>query len=249
MLNDIPEWPAKFGAPSAPCAGLKTATFSAFYARVLAPDRQILPSLVDSSMALIEETVRETGIGPWMKAMRRFDDATHRHCMLVAGITAAFTGHLGLHVLDRHRVIKAALLHDVGKMHVPLAILNKPGPLNAAERAVMQLHPARGHAMLSDHGFSPVTLAVVRSHHELLDGSGYPDGLVEAEISDLVRLTTICDIYAALIERRAYKPPMGFGQAYAILTKMTGRLDPVVVRAFEPVARAFTDHALARLGP
>ena len=82
-------------------------------------------------------------------------------------------------------------------------------------------------------------LAVVRSHHEMLDGSGYPDGLTGWEIPDLVRLVTVCDIYGALIERRPYRAPMPAGKAYGILVSMAGRLDADLVRAFRPVADAF----------
>ena len=88
-------------------------------------------------------------------------------------------------------------------------------------------------------GFEDEMLVVVRAHHEMLDGFGYPDGLRGDQIPDLVRLVTICDIYAALIERRAYKPPLPGGQALAILDNMEGQLDGDLVRAFRPTAMAF----------
>jgi len=76
----------------------------------------------------------------------------------------------------------------------------------------------------------------VRSHHEMLDGSGYPDGLTGAAIPDPVRLITVCDIFAALIERRPYKMPKSAAAAFQILTDMRGRLDQDLIRAFAPVA-------------
>ncbi|GJD77209.1 HD-GYP domain-containing protein [Methylobacterium gregans] len=159
---------------------------------------------------------------------------------LVTGLAAAFAQSLGLGEQDCHRLTKAALLHDVGKIEVPSAILNKPGKLTDAEMAVVRLHPEHGYRMLAGEGFGPEMLAVVRSHHEMLDGSGYPDKLKGDDIPDLVRLVTVCDIYGALIERRSYKPPMSSSDAFAILDGMTGRLDPAVVSAFRPVAAAFT---------
>lgn len=90
--------------------------------------------------------------------------------------------------------------------------------------------------MLRGQGFSALMLAVVRSHHELLDGSGYPDGLWGGAIPDLVRLITVCDIFGALIERRPYRAPMSGGEAYAILEGMGEKLDRDLVRAFQPVA-------------
>ncbi|MGT2487472.1 HD-GYP domain-containing protein [Methylobacterium oryzae CBMB20] len=98
--------------------------------------------------------------------------------------------------------------------------------------------------MLVDQGFEQQMLSVVRSHHEMLDGSGYPDRLKGDEIPDLVRLVTVCDIHAALIEQRPYKPPMASEAAYAILEGMAGRLDPAIVGAFRPVVTAFAPHAL-----
>ena len=157
----------------------------------------------------------------------------------MAGLAAAFSSALGLCPADRHRLAKAALLHDVGKTKIPPAILNKPGKLDEAELKVMRTHPAHGHAMLAGRGFDPIMLAVVRSHHEMLDGSGYPDKLKGGEIPDLVRLVTVCDIYGALIERRCYKPPMESTKAYGILESMAGRLDGDLVRAFRPVVSAF----------
>lgn len=196
----------------------------------------ITTTVAETGTDLIVQAIQDTGIHDWIAAVQRFDDITHQHCLLVAGLAAAFSGVLGLAAADRHRLAKAALLHDVGKTKIPTVILNKPGKLDAAEMAVMRTHPAEGYAMLDGGGFDATLLSVVRSHHEMLDGSGYPYGLKAAEIPDLVRLVTICDIHAALIERRPYKAPMEAKKAYAILQGMAGRLDTDLVRTFRPVA-------------
>nr|WP_246733521.1 HD domain-containing phosphohydrolase [Methylobacterium sp. BTF04] len=201
--------------------------------------RPVTPVLAETGTELVAKAIQEVGIRDWVQVVQHFDDATHQHCLLVAGLAAAFSGELGLAAADRHRVTKAALLHDVGKIQIPLAILNKPAQLDAAEQAVMRTHASLGHAMLVGQGFQEEMLAVVRSHHEMLDGSGYPDGLKGAEIPDLVRLVTICDIYGALIERRPYRQPMPGEKAYGILVSMTGRLDDDLICAFHPVAAAF----------
>ncbi|KMO11766.1 HD-GYP domain-containing protein [Methylobacterium platani] len=207
-----------------------------FYARVFVPDRPITSGVIDTGTQAIALAINDTGIRDWVRAVRRFDDATHQHCLLVAGLAAAFAASLGLSARECHRLTKAALLHDVGKIHVPAAILNKPGRLDDAETAVMRGHPEKGYRMLADQDLEPEMLQVVRSHHEMLDGSGYPDGLKALEIPDLVRLVTICDLHAALIERRPYKSPMTSDAAYAVLEGMTGRLDAALVGAFRPVA-------------
>jgi putative nucleotidyltransferase with HDIG domain len=209
---------------------------------VFTPDRPFTESATDAGTDMIGFAVRDTGIRDWVRAVQRFDDATHQHRLLVTGLDAAFARSLGLGDRECHRLTKAALLHDVGKIHVPSAILNKPGRLDHNEMAIVRRHPGEGYRMLAGQGFGPEMLAVVRSHHEMLDGSGYPDQLKGDDIPDLVRLVTVCDIYGALIERRSYKPPMPFAEAFAILEGMMGRLDPAVVNAFRPVAASFTPH-------
>lgn len=210
-----------------------------FFTTVFVPHRPITPEIVSGGTDLINHAIQDTGIRDWVRAVHRFDDITHQHCLLVAGLAAAFAKSLGLGEGECHRLTKAALLHDVGKIHVPTAILNKPGKLDANEMALMKRHPELGFAMLKGQAFHPEVLQVVRSHHEMLDGSGYPDGLKASEIPDLVRVMTVCDIYGALIERRSYKAPMPGEKAFAILDGMTGRLDAAIVEAFRPVARAF----------
>jgi putative nucleotidyltransferase with HDIG domain len=225
--------------PVPPAVQARAAEVRQFFRQTLFSGRPITPSVARIGTDLVLRAVDESGLRDWLRAVQQFDDATHQHCLLVAALAAAFSGALGLRAADRERLTKAALLHDVGKIHVPTAILNKPGKLTDAEMTVVRTHPVRGHAMLVGRGFSDEILAVVRSHHEMLDGSGYPDGLKGADIPDLVRLVTVCDIYGALIEHRSYKPPMSGEKAYAILKGMAGKLDGDLVRAFRPVAEAF----------
>jgi putative nucleotidyltransferase with HDIG domain len=208
------------------------------FAALFRGDRAPPPALVESGAVLVNRTVREAKVRDWLNVVASFDDVTHRHCLSVAGLAAEFARTLGLNDADSRHLVKGALLHDIGKAKIPLAILNKPAPLTPEERCEMDRHPALGHAMLRDGGYDALTLAVVRSHHEYLDGSGYPDGLRGAEIPDLVRLITVCDIYAALIEARPYKAPKSAGEAYAILRQMGAKLDADLVRAFGGVSAA-----------
>lgn len=192
------------------------------------------PLLIDDGLDPILDAVGEAGLGAWLDTVRAYDDATYQHCLLVAGLAATFAIGLGLRTGDREHLVRAALVHDVGKARIPLAILNKAGPLDPAERAVMRTHTTLGHALLIEAGgFDPSLLAVVRHHHELLDGTGYPDRLAGAAIPDIVRLITVCDIYAALIERRPYRAPLSTAEAFRILRGMEGKLDMALVRSFE----------------
>jgi HD-GYP domain-containing protein (c-di-GMP phosphodiesterase class II) len=131
------------------------------------------------------------------------------------------------------------MFHDIGKAKIPLAVLDKPGRLDADERAVIETHPVIGYEVLkSQKGVSSEILDAVRHHHEYLDGSGYPDKLGASEIGDLVRMLTISDIFAALIEYRSYKPTMPRETAYEILSDMgaKGKLEAPLVKAFREVA-------------
>jgi putative nucleotidyltransferase with HDIG domain len=166
----------------------------------------------------------------------QFDDVTYQHCLLVAGLCAAFSLKSVLTSNHRRLLLQAAILHDVGKVRVPSGILNKPGVLSKPERDVMRTHAEMGHAMLAGRGdVSPVVLEVIRHHHEYLDGTGYPDRLQGRQISDYVRIVTICDIYAALIERRPYKAPMPPRQALAVLTELGDKLDRNLLKCLEAV--------------
>ncbi|MFD1301663.1 HD-GYP domain-containing protein [Methylobacterium marchantiae] len=187
---------------------------------------------VDASLDPIISAVREGGLTRWLDRVWTHDDATYQHCLLVAGVAAKFSLHLGFAEDDRSHFVRAALLHDLGKAKIPLAILNKPGRLDDAETAIMRTHPVIGYEKLKPSGCDAATLDAVRHHHEMLDGSGYPDGLSGNAVSDTVRLLTICDIYSALTEKRVYKPAMPTAVAMAILSDMTGRLEGGLVQSF-----------------
>ncbi|GJD56831.1 HD-GYP domain-containing protein [Methylobacterium dankookense] len=188
---------------------------------------------VDEGLAPVLTAVEVGGLERWLATVRSYDDATYQHCLLVTGLAATFAIDLGFSERDRQQLVRAALVHDVGKARIPLAVLNKPGRLTPEETEVMRTHAAVGHQILvKAGGFDETTLSVVRHHHEALDGSGYPDGLAGSQISDPVRLATICDIYAALVESRPYRAPMPSAQAIDILLGMTTKLDIPLVHAF-----------------
>jgi HD-GYP domain-containing protein (c-di-GMP phosphodiesterase class II) len=152
-------------------------------------------------------------------------------------VAVGFALNIGFSSSDVKRLGIAATLHDIGKAKIPLSILDKPDRLDPGEEEIMRRHPVIGYELLKDiPDISPEILDGVRHHHEYLDGSGYPDGLSAPEISDLVRLLTISDIFAALIESRPYRPPMARQKAYEILGGMGGKLERPLVRAFKNVA-------------
>jgi putative nucleotidyltransferase with HDIG domain len=185
----------------------------------------------------IADNIAEDGLSSWLETVRRHHEGTYQHCLLVTGIAVDFGLSLGLAKPDMERLYSAAMFHDIGKAKIPLAVLDKPGRLDAQERALIETHPAAGYEVLKRiSGISLEVLDAVRHHHEYLDGSGYPDALCAASISDIVRILTISDIFAALIEHRHYKPTMPREQAYEIIRSMHGKLEMPLVAAFRDVA-------------
>jgi putative nucleotidyltransferase with HDIG domain len=196
------------------------------------------PTVIEAAGASVVEEIELKGLATWIDTVRKHHSQTYQHCLLVTGVATAFGQHLGLAASDRRRLTFAALLHDVGKARVPIKILEKPSPLNWDEIAIMKKHAEYGGAVLKgDPNLHPEMIDIVVHHHEYLDGSGYPHGLQGSEISDLVRIVTIADVYAAMIERRPYKPPMSSRKAHEVLLDMGPKLDRDLVREFGFVTR------------
>jgi putative nucleotidyltransferase with HDIG domain len=193
--------------------------------------------LVNAAATDIVERIEEEGLSRWLDLIRQHHSQTYQHCLIVTAVAVAFGRHLGFSSADKQRLASAGLLHDVGKARIPIEILEKPTPLSEAEIAVMRTHPDLGFELLRDtSGLHPEMLDMVLHHHELLDGSGYPDGLSGNEISDLVRTMTIADVFGALIERRPYRPARAGRDAYQVLVDMGPKLDKDLVRVFQPLA-------------
>ena len=191
----------------------------------------------DSATSQVVDSIEKNGLGAWLEDVRRYHEGTFQHCLLVTGVAVGFALQIRFASRDVKLLGMAATLHDIGKARIPLSILDKPGRLDPDEEAVMRRHPEIGYELLKDlPGISPEILDGVRHHHEYLDGSGYPDALKAPEISDLVRLLTISDIFAALIESRPYRPAMSRQNAYKILCGMDGKLEQSLLKAFRTVA-------------
>jgi HD-GYP domain-containing protein (c-di-GMP phosphodiesterase class II) len=186
---------------------------------------------------LIIKAIKRSSLRDWLAAVGRHHNHSYRHCLFVTGFAVAFAQHLGMRDEDQRRLTRAALVHDVGKAFVPVAILDKPGKLTEEETLEVRKHPRLGFDALAAQGSFPrEMLDVVLHHHEFLDGSGYPDGLFGDQISDIVRLITIVDIHAALVEKRAYRMPFTHAKAFEMMEQMGDKLDQQLLQAFRPVA-------------
>ncbi|HQU15158.1 MAG: hypothetical protein B7Z66_05925 [Chromatiales bacterium 21-64-14] len=156
--------------------------------------RGLVESILDNPDALV-----------WLTQLKSRDEYTSLHCLNVSILTLAYGRQLGLSKEALYEVGLGALLHDIGKMRVPLEILNKPGRLNPEEFAVVKTHAGAGHEILRVHsGLPDSVLDVVYGHHERRDGSGYPRNLRGDQIGLYSRMVAIVDVYDAVTSDRVY---------------------------------------------
>ena len=162
---------------------------------------------------------------------RDTDAGAHLHS--IQYFSRALARHLGLSEREAQELADASMMHDVGKAHVPDAILKKPGPLDPEEWRLMRRHPAWGEHLLIENDDFELARQVARWHHEHWDGNGYPDGLAGEQIPFAARIVAVADVYDALISKRPYKEAWPPESALAELQRIAGsHLDPRVVRAF-----------------
>ncbi|MFP5363619.1 MAG: HD-GYP domain-containing protein [Thermoleophilia bacterium] len=179
-------------------------------------------------------------------ALLERDRYTGEHAESVVELAVAVGRSIGLSPSQVDDVRAAALLHDIGKVGIPDAILNKPGPLTPDERTVMAEHPVIGERILRSIGGFLNVADIVRHEHESYDGSGYPDGLVGERIPIGSRIILACDAYYAMTSDRPYRARMSHADAYGELARCAGRqFDPAVVEAL--VAHLHQQRASRRL--
>ncbi len=196
-----------------------------------------MPGQFDAALLAI---VRGFGL-----SLESSDRYTYGHCERVAGYAAKAAGALGLDEREISAVRLGAYLHDVGKIRVPRAILNKPGRLTADEFEVIQMHPIWGLELLEGVEFPWDVRPTVRWHHEKCDGSGYPDGLSGDEIPLHASIIGIADVYDALTTNRSYRPALSAGETMATMRARRCWWRPEVYKAF---CRAIDRQATGRAG-
>jgi putative two-component system response regulator len=165
---------------------------------------------------------------------------THGHSERVADYALRLARRVGLPADSCEVLGRGAQLHDLGKIGIADAILNKPGPLTASEYDEVKKHPEQGERILKKLRSVRASLPLVRSHHERLDGRGYPDGLKGDAIALPVRILSVADVYDALTSLRPYRAAVPHQQSLAILCEnaFSGGLDPELVHVFGEVVSA-----------
>ena len=175
---------------------------------------------------------RVEGLERLARLLEARDVYTHGHSRRVTRHAERIARAMGLHPSDVATVRTAAALHDIGKLHTPRAILNKPGGLTEEEFAVIKRHPVDGAAMLAQVGDDEIAM-IVRHHHERLDGAGYPDGLAGEDIPLGARIIAVADTFDAMTSSRSYRGACRHKKALDVLSKEAGtQLDADAVAAF-----------------
>ena len=175
----------------------------------------------------------------WMGLLRSHEPGLYQHSLHVANLVTDYTRFCRLGFETAWPMILGGLLHDIGKTQLPAAMLVKPKALNDAEQRMMILHPAFGAALLEaeDYYTKPV-IAIVKSHHERLDGSGYPKGLQKSRTARAVRVVAVCDAFCAMTEVRPYENAWPVDRAVARLRSMPEQYDGEVVFALGEMLEA-----------
>jgi putative two-component system response regulator len=173
------------------------------------------------------------------RAIEAKDHYTEGHGERVSTLATSLALYIGLDQKSVDVVRKGGILHDVGKIGCPDAILNKPGPLTPDEFKIILRHPEHGWEICRHLKSLQHVLPCIRWHHEKLDGTGYPDGLGEDDIPKTVRIMSISDVYDALSTARSYKPAFPPKTCFRILLEEANRgwWDKELVRAFVEMMR------------
>ena len=205
-----------------------------------ADSREGAMQLADSRMYANKSRERASAVSQTrdvlMTALRERQPELHDHLLDVGEMAVRVAAELGLEAEQRDEVRRAAELHDTGKMAIPDAILNKPGPLDEREWEFMRAHTVVGERIISSAPALVPVARLVRSSHERWDGSGYPDALQGEEIPLGSRIIAVCDAFQAMVTERPYSVAMRPARALEEISQGSGsQFDPRVVEAFRRV--------------
>lgn len=155
--------------------------------------------------AMVNNIIHNPDAQLCLTQLKRRDEYTAQHSVNVCVLSIAFARHMGMEINDLNEIGMGAILHDIGKLRVPLEILNKPGKLTGEEFAIMKRHPELGAELLrKTAGIPHSVIEIVQSHHERHGGHGYPQGVSGKHVGTLCRMVSIVDVYDAISSDRVY---------------------------------------------
>lgn len=215
-----------------------------------------LGKVVDSELAMslvadISSSVsRNSGALISLARLKNRDDYTYMHSVAVCGLMIALAMQLEMDEETVRLCGLAGLLHDIGKMDIPMSIINKPGKLTDDEFTLVRNHPQAGHAMLSRaKDIHPMVLDVCLHHHEKISGNGYPHQLAGDQISIYARMGAICDVYDAITSERSYNKGWHPADALRSMSEWTNdHLDSRIFQAFVKSLGIYPVGSLVKLG-
>ncbi|MDR0434317.1 MAG: HD-GYP domain-containing protein [Gracilibacteraceae bacterium] len=190
-----------------------------------------LDSVVDN---LIDSLSYNKGVLINIGDIKSYDDYTYHHSMSVSILSIAIGITLGIPRTKLNKLAQCALLHDIGKIFVPIEIINKPGKLTANEFREIKKHPLHGYSYIKENNIgTPDIGEIICNHHEKVDGTGYPRGLQGRDIHLYSRIISVADVYDALTSQRPYRTPSPPSEALEFIMGGSGTaFDYEVVRAF-----------------
>lgn len=213
---------------------------SDFYDRVQKDGSMEVEPLQNISEQIVMDLVTQPDNLVQMTDLRLFDDYTFSHSVNVAALSAMIGVALKCSQRDLLDLTLGALMHDIGKLEVPIDVLNKPTSLNDEEFAIIKNHPVTGYSRMMNMSLKKLNVrvlsAIARQHHEHMDGRGYPDHLKGGQIHRFAQIVAIADVYDALTSTRPYKKPYPPHVAYKIMTKCSGK------QFNESILNLFFDH-------
>lgn len=185
----------------------------------------------------------------YLTRIKSKDDYTFQHSVAVCSLLVAFCRALGMDAETLHLAGIGGLLHDIGKVRIDSAILNKPGPLSHSQFERMKDHVTEGvHILREARSFHPTSILVAEQHHERYDGSGYGAGLAGNAISQIGQMAAICDVYDAITSQRIYRRPMSPHQATAKIFEWSKfHFNPELAHQFLRVIGIYPVGALVKL--
>lgn len=195
---------------------------------------------VDSAVAkavvedITDSVTRNGGALISLARLKTADDYTYMHSVAVCALMVALARQLGLSDEEVKAAGMGGLMHDIGKMAVPAEVLNKPGKLTDEEFALIKRHPEEGVRLLREGGVTDAAaIDVCLHHHEKTNGTGYPKGLSDAQISRLAKMGAVCDVYDAITSNRPYKAGWDPAQSLKQMASWAnGHFDPRIFQAF-----------------
>jgi putative nucleotidyltransferase with HDIG domain len=207
---------------------------------------------VGGAYELVEEISESVARNPEafisLARLKTADDYTYMHSVAVCALMVALAKKLGLDEGQTRLCGMAGLLHDMGKVAIPMDVLNKPGKLTDSEFDIVRMHPVEGYKILSaSNGVDAVALDVVLHHHEKIDGSGYPEKLHASDISLHAKMGAVCDVYDAITSNRPYKSGWDPAESLRRMAEWKGSFDQKVFQAFVKSIGIYPIGSLVRL--